>query len=226
MKTDIKLAVFDLAGTTVSDRDNVAIAFIDAFLQFGIDLRVQEISPLMGYRKTEAIALVLKVKGIGSNEQMVEDIHRHFVNSMVRFYSNSLEVEELQGVRYIFKWLKNHGVSIAVNSGFPKVIVETILDRMGWMEEGLVDYFIASDEVESGRPFPFMINKLMQKAGIDDPIQVMKVGDTMVDVQEGKNAGVGLVIAVTTSAYSRAALDEWNPDHIIDSLFEIEQILS
>jgi phosphoglycolate phosphatase-like HAD superfamily hydrolase len=71
-----------------------------------------------------------------------------------------------------------------------------------------------------------MINQLMQKAGIDNPEQVMKIGDTMVDVQEGKNAGVGLVIAVTTGSYSRAALEEWNPDHIIDSLFEIEQILS
>jgi phosphonatase-like hydrolase len=226
MKTDLRLAVFDLAGTTVSDRNNVAIAFIDAFLQYGIDLRVQEIIPLMGYRKTEAIALVLKVKGIVSNEQMVEDIHRHFVNSMVRFYANSMEVEELAGTRYIFKWLKTNGVFVATNSGFSRVIVETIIDRMRWMEDGLVDFYIASDEVESGRPFPFMINQLMQKAGIDNPEQVMKIGDTMVDVQEGKNAGVGLVIAVTTGSYSRAALEEWNPDHIIDSLFEIEQILS
>jgi phosphonatase-like hydrolase len=226
MKTEIKLAIFDLAGTTISDRDYVAIAFIDAFIQYGIDLSVEEITPLMGYRKTEAIQLVLKVKGIESTDKMIEDIHRHFVNKMVRFYTNSIEVEELAGARHIFSWLKNKGVFIGVNSGFPRVIVETIVDRMDWMNDGLVDAFVASDEVESGRPHPFMINLLMQKAGITNPAQVMKVGDTMVDIQEGKNASVGLVIGVTTGAYSRVALEEWNPDYIIDSLYEIEQILS
>ena len=110
MKKDIKLAVFDLAGTTISDKDYVAIAFIDAFIQYGIDLKVEEITPLMGYRKTEAIHLVLKVKGIKPNDSMVDDIHRHFVHSMVQFYANSLEVEELAGTRYIFKWLKNNGL--------------------------------------------------------------------------------------------------------------------
>ncbi len=47
---------------------------------------------------------------------------------------------------------------------------------------------------------------------------VVKVGDTSVDVLEGQFAGCGLVVAVTTGAYTREQLVEYQPDHIIDSM--------
>jgi beta-phosphoglucomutase-like phosphatase (HAD superfamily) len=55
MHNKFKLAVFDIAGTTVRDKDFVAIAFIEAFMHYGIELKVHEIAPLMGFKKTEAI---------------------------------------------------------------------------------------------------------------------------------------------------------------------------
>jgi phosphonatase-like hydrolase len=224
MNKDIKLAVFDIAGTVLSDKDFVAISFIEAFQQYGIDLRVNEITPLMGYKKTEAIVLVLQGKGILYDDIMVEDIHKHFVNSMIHFYSTSLEVEELPGASYIFKCLKNRGIYVSLNSGFPKVIVEAIVDRMGWLEKVLIDSFVASDEVTSGRPSNMMIELLMKRAGVTNTEQVLKIGDTMVDIEEGRNAKAGLVIGITTGAYTRNQLEEYNPDHIIDSLFELEKL--
>ena len=226
MNNDIKLAVFDIAGTVLSDKDFVAISFIEAFQQYGIELRVNEITPLMGYKKTEAITLVLQGKGILYDDTMVEDIHRHFVNSMIRFYSTSLEVEELPGTSYIFKLFKSQGIYVSLNSGFPKVIVEAIVDRMGWLEKGLIDSFVASDEVSSGRPSSMMIELLMKRAGVINTEQVLKIGDTMVDIEEGRNAKAGLVIGITTGAYTRNQLEEYNPDHIIDSLFELEKLIS
>jgi phosphonatase-like hydrolase len=225
MNKDIKLAVFDIAGTVLSDKDFVAISFIEAFQQYGIELRVNEITPLMGYKKTEAITLVLQGKGILYDETMVEDIHRHFVNSMIHFYSTSLEVEELPGASYIFRLFKNQGIYVSLNSGFPKVIVEAIVDRMGWLEKGLIDSFVASDEVTSGRPSNMMIELLMKRAGVTNTEQVLKIGDTMVDIEEGRNANAGLVIGITTGAYTRHQLEEYNPDQIIDSLFELEKLL-
>ena len=70
-----------------------------------------------------------------------------------------------------------------------------------------------------------MIRALMARAGIDDPRAVLKIGDTEVDVREGRNAGAGLVVAVTTGAYSRAALEAYSPDRIIDSLRELPELL-
>ncbi len=41
----IKLVVCDIAGTTVVDKDFVSVAFVEAFLEDGIDLDPIEIKP-------------------------------------------------------------------------------------------------------------------------------------------------------------------------------------
>jgi phosphonatase-like hydrolase len=225
MHNKFKLAVFDIAGTTVRDKDFVAIAFIEAFMHYGIELKVHEISPLMGFKKTEAIEKVLDMKGHAKNSSIIDDIHNHFVNAMVSFYSSSSEVEPLPGAEEIFKHLQDNGIAVALNSGFPRVIVDAIVDRMGWMDNGLINASIASDEVEMGRPYPLMINKLMNDLGVSSSAAVIKTGDTMVDIQEGRMAGCGLVIGITTGAYTHDELSEYAPDHIINNLLELKQLL-
>jgi len=225
MSAAYKLAVLDIAGTTVVDKDFVAIAFVEAFMQYGIDLRIEEINPLMGFKKTEAISTVLQRKKIEVTPEKVEFINNIFTNQMIYFYSTSSQVEALPHAEEFFQYLKSKGIAVALDSGFPRVIVDAIVDRLGWLERGLIDFVIASDEVEKGRPFPFMINRLMQQAGIENPAEVIKVGDTMVDIQEGRMSSCGLVAAVTTGAYSRAELMAYSPDHVVDSLEELEQYI-
>ena len=65
----------------------------------------------------------------------------------------------------------------------------------------------------------------MQRAGIDDAGEVAKIGDTEVDVNEGRNAGCGLVVAVTTGAYTRLQLEEYHPDYILDSLADLPALI-
>ena len=55
---------------------------------------------------------------------------------------------------------------------------------------------------------------------------VVKIGDTEVDIAEGRNTGCGLVVAVTTGAYTRTELEQYHPDYIIDSLQELPGILN
>ena len=88
-----------------------------------------------------------------------------------------------------------------------------------------MDDYIASDEVEQGRPHPFMIRELMNRAGIDDPSVVLKIGDTAVDIKEGRNSNCGLVIAVTTGAFTRKQLEAYHPDHILDNLSELPNLI-
>lgn len=220
-----KLAVLDIAGTTVVDKDFVAIAFVEAFMQYGVDLTVEEINPLMGFKKTEAIATVLETKKIEVTQEKVDFIHNVFVTAMIRFYSTSPEVEPLPHAEDFFRFLKSKGIAVALDSGFPRVVVDAIVDRLEWLDKGFVDFVIASDEVEKGRPFPFMINRLMSMAGVEHSAEVIKVGDTMVDIQEGRMSSCGLVAAVTTGAYSRSALMAYLPDHVVDSLQELEQYI-
>lgn len=220
-----RLAVFDLAGTTVTDSDNVASAFQHAFRSQGVDLSVEEVNPLMGFRKTEAIAQVLTRRGLDAGDASVDAIHASFVSSMVRFYAESDDVAPMEGADDIFRYLHGKGVRVALNSGFPRTIVDTIVRRFGWQIRGLVDDTIASDEVERGRPFPFMIEELMRRSGIATAKEVVKVGDTSVDIQEGRMTGCGLVVGVTTGSFGRGALESFSPDFVIDSLLELKSIL-
>jgi phosphonatase-like hydrolase len=222
---DIRLAVFDLAGTTVKDDDFVALAFIDAFLREGIEVTPAVVNPWMGVRKTQAIAEVLYAKRGEAVAEQIERIHDAFVKAMVTFYTDSDQVMPMDGAEELFRSLHARGIRVAVNSGFPRVIVDAILQRFGWIWDGLVDDSIASDEVPAGRPFPHMIRTLMERAGIDHASHVMKVGDTTVDIEEGRQAECGLVISVTTGANTREELAELMPDHIIDHLESIHGLL-
>jgi len=226
----VKMVVFDMAGTTVSDQHFVADAFQNALKKQGIHLTMAEIQPLMGYEKKFAIRMMLKEQAKNAdvdanNERKIETIYNDFIREMIDFYEYSPQVRPAEGAEEVFNDLKEKSIVIALNTGFPKNIADTIVNRFQWIEKGLVDDYIASNEVEKGRPYPFMIEQLMYRAGIDDPMLVAKVGDTAVDVEEGKNVGCGYVIAITTGAYKTTELERSEPTHIVNSLREISSIL-
>ena len=222
----VKLVVFDMAGTTVIDKNFVARAFQNAFENEGVKIPVKEINPLMGYEKRTAIQMMLEKKGIDFDDEMVEDIYNDFIHEMVDFYEYSPEVEPAPGAEELFSYLHEHSVSVALNTGFPKTIADAIVNRFRWLERGLVNDYIASDEVEKGRPYSYMIDRLMYRSGIDDPMLVAKVGDTAVDIEEGKNAGCSYVIAVTTGAYKGDELRAIGPTHVVNSLSEIHSVFA
>jgi len=70
-----------------------------------------------------------------------------------------------------------------------------------------------------------MIHRLIAELNISSAGNVLKIGDTEVDVEEGRNAGCGVVVSVTTGAYTRTQLQQYRPDFIIDSLEELMPII-
>ncbi|MBL7697532.1 MAG: HAD hydrolase-like protein [Chitinophagaceae bacterium] len=220
-----RLIILDMAGTTVADDDAVAIAFQRSFARYGYNISREEVNPLMGYKKTFAIKKVLETRSVRVTEDLINKIHTDFVDEMVDHYQTSPEVKPAPGTENILVWLKERGIRVAMNTGFPRQIADVIVDRFQWVEKNLVDEYIASDEVEHGRPFPDMIERLMQSGGITDSKEVVKVGDTEVDINEGKNAGCGVVVAITSGAFTRNQLEQYKPDHIIDSLEELQHII-
>jgi phosphonatase-like hydrolase len=222
----VRLAVFDIAGTTVADDHAVANAFCKAFESQGYDeVSEEDVKPLMGYKKPVAIRMVLEKLGIELDMALIEDIHEKFVSEMMDYYEYSPDVKPMQEAENVFLQLKEKGIKVALNTGFSKEIADVIVSRLQWKEKGLIDDYIASDEVEEGRPQPFMIQTLMQRSGVDDPKEVVKIGDTEVDINEGRNAGCALVIAVTTGAFTKEQLQEYNPDHIIDDLSQLPALI-
>ena len=96
---------------------------------------------------------------------------------------------------------------------------------MGWEDQDLIDFSVTSDEVEEGRPQPHMIRLAMEALGVENPQTIMKVGDTQSDIDEGRNAGCGIIVGISSDQYSREQLLSMGATHAIDQLSEIIQIL-
>ncbi|OYU55753.1 MAG: phosphonoacetaldehyde hydrolase [Chitinophagaceae bacterium BSSC1] len=222
-----ELIVFDMAGTTVRDKGNVNDAFRAAFLESGIAVSAADVDTVMGYRKIEAIEIILKkyLEAMEYDAARIHLIHESFTAKMVAFYENDSDLAPLPEVLETFSILRTQGIKIALNTGFTRVITDVILKRLGWNDTGIVDAVVCSDEVQEGRPHPFMIRKIMELLGVSESSDVVKVGDTSVDVLEGQFAGCGLVVAVTTGAYTKEQLVEYQPDHIIDSMRELPALI-
>ncbi len=227
MKT--ALVVFDIAGTTVSDKGNVNQSFRDALATENIEVAEEEVDKLMGYRKIEAIARMVVQYAPGMSEsvqtEVIERIHDRFNEQMVKFYTDDTELKPLPFAEEMFQLLQDKGIKVALNTGFTRVITDAILKRLGWNKNPFINMVICSDEVPEGRPHPYMIQSIMLQLGIKEADRIVKVGDTEVDIREGQNAGCGLVVAITTGAYNRSQLSIYQPDAIIDSLQELPALI-
>jgi phosphonatase-like hydrolase len=226
--SSIQLVVFDIAGTTVRDNGSVADSFITAFRDYGFTMPGAEVKKVMGFRKMDAIAHLLEkfAPEHKDDAELIDRIHTHFIDKMIEFYMGDQTLSPLPHAEAVFYALKRQGIKIALNTGFTRSITDTILHRLRWDDRSpLIDQVICSDEVALGRPHPDMIKALMQDLDIVSPEQVVKVGDTEVDVEEGRNAGCGVVVSVTTGAYTREQLLPYKPDFIIDDLQELIPII-
>jgi len=225
----IKLVIFDIAGTTVKDNHDVSKAFQAALLKFKYEVPLELINPLMGYEKNQAIRQMLRLHEHNDAKittELVSKIHKEFVKQMIDYYHSAPGIEPLPNVEQTFTTLHEQGIKVGINTGFSRDIADTIVNRLQWIEKGLIDHVIGSDEVELGRPYPYMIQKMMLDSGIEKPKDVAKVGDTEVDVREGQNAGCRYVIGVTTGIFTREQLEPYNPTHIIDDMAQLIDIVN
>jgi phosphonatase-like hydrolase len=216
----IKLAVFDLAGTTVEDNGSKVSYYLQQSLaDFGFNFSLMEIDKYMGIPKPEAIRALI------GNHYLVDAIHKRFVYDICEFYRTDSSVREISGATKTFKEIRDMGIKVALNTGFSRPITNTILERMNWKEGVNIDASISSDEVEKGRPYPDMISKLMNILNIDSPDFVCKVGDTPSDLMEGTNAGCKLVIGVLSGVFDRKTLEQYKHTNILKDITEIPRLI-
>lgn len=223
------MVVFDMAGTTIKDNDAVHQALIEAMNKFGYLVNRDEANSVMGYPKPEAIRNLLiskeSDKSLVQNTGYVEFIHNEFLKEMKKHYRNST-IEPTPFALEIFQYLRSKGIKVCLDTGFSKDITEVVLGRLGWLENGIIDHSISSDEVDAGRPLPFMIQALMKKCGVENSKEVAKVGDTIADLEEGNNAKVGLNIGVCNGAFTKDELAKCPFfTHLVADLGELKSII-
>lgn len=221
----IRLVVFDMAGTTV-DEDNVVYKTLQRAINdggFPVTLE-QVLKHGAGKEKLQAIKDVLTTEANVDDEQTAVNIHSKFRQLLADAY-DSLEVKPTAGAERVFKELKQKGIRIVLNTGYDSKTAYSLLDKLGWNAGEQIDALVTASDVSNNRPKPDMILLAMEKTGLTDSAEVIKVGDSAIDIEEGQNAGCALSIGVTGGAQTAEQLNAAEPDFVINQLSDLLPII-
>lgn len=222
----IKMVVFDMAGTTV-DEDNLVYKTVQKAIQeAGYDVSLDLVLQYgAGKEKLQAIKDVLQQLNLEIEvDTIAQNIFNQFRHQLKDAY-NTEPVLPQKGAEEVFNALKAKGVKVVLNTGYDRHTADQLIHRLGWEQHQSIDLVVTASEVQNGRPNPDMILLAMQELGIEDPNQVAKIGDSAIDIEEGKRAGCKFNIGITTGAQTASQLKEAEPEAIIDGLKEILSLI-
>lgn len=215
--TCIKLIVFDMAGTTVNDKVDglplVLRSYDVALRNHGVNVPMEVLNAQRGRDKWTVI------KELGGKEAQI--IYEDFIAEL---RNNVGKVREVDGTSNTFKFLQERNVKVVASTGFPVEIAEPMIGHLGWMDLGLIDSWVCSEQVGTSRPDPAMIFHAMKKMGVQDASFVVKVDDTVKGIEEGLNAGV-YTIGVLTGTQSIQQLSAAEPNSILRSIAQLPKYL-
>lgn len=219
MPSQIQLVVFDWAGTTTDFGSQApAQVFDKTFSQYGLHFSRQEINAPMGMEKKAHIRsmlstehgqeLWLAAKGQPWDEEDVESLYQSFENNLSQVVAAYSEV--IPGVPETVRTLRDRGIKIGSTTGYTSEMMRYVLPvaKAGGYEP---DCVVTPDVTGYSRPTPFMLYECMRRTGVWPASHVVKAGDTVVDIQEGKNAGawaIGILKGSNLMGYSQAEYEQ------------------
>lgn len=220
----IKLVVFDMAGTTVDEQNVVYKTLRKAINEVGYNFSLEEVLQYgAGKEKYQAISDILHRNGELPSQLKIDFVFKRFKELLARAYE-TLDVKPVEHAEEVFTYLKSKGIRIALNTGYDQQTAESLLLKLNWTEGVEFDTLITASQVRNNRPLPDMILLAMQRLGLSNAAEVAKVGDSTIDIQEGKNAGCGRTVGTTTGAHTFEQLMAAQPDHIISDLNALKYI--
>ncbi len=238
IKNEIKMAMFDLSGTTVYDDTGVRDCLYKAAQQYKLNVTPDEILLHMGTNKIHLYQFLIS-RSRGNNIDFrdfeknldpatydeAKEIYETYVKIMIDHYKK--EVKEVEGTSDVFRWCHENDIKVATDTGFHNDVTSAIMDGLGWVRDGLVDLSVDLDMVPGGmgRPAPFMIFHAMQHFNIQSVREVIKLGDTPADMLEGYNAGCRAVIGVMSGPRPVTAWGKYWHTHVIESVKNLPELI-
>lgn len=227
----LEAVIFDWAGTVVDYGCFAPVnAFKEAFKQIGIEVSNDEVRAPMGMLKIDHIKTMLAMPRIEDefvkqnsrlyNEEDVNRIYAIFEKELMNSIAKYTDIKPY--VLGCVKKLRELGVKIGSTTGYTdKMMAEVVPSAQ---EQGYEpDCWFSPDSVEGfGRPYPYMLYKNLQTLSVMNIRNVVKVGDTVSDIKEAKNAGcIGIGILEGSSEIGLSeeeyqALDESQRQVYID----------
>jgi len=221
----IQCVVFDMAGTTVNE-DNIVYKTLQAALNhFNVPVDLNHV--LLhgaGKEKFQAIKDIISNSPYTLDETGQLEAFNYFLAQLDIAYLN-FDVTPMPGAEQVFAALKQSGIKVVLNTGYNRATAENLLGKLGWAEGYQIDLLVTASDVLHNRPMPDMILYAKNKLQIVNTNQMVKIGDSCIDIEEGKNAGCSLNIGITTGAQTETQLMEAKPDYIVHSLTALLDIL-
>ncbi len=213
------MVVFDMAGTTVDENNVVYKTLHAAIVSAGVDVTLDDVL-LHGAGKEKLQAIKDVLLAVQAENANATAIYEQFVVLLAGAYAN-LEVTPCSNAETVFALLKKQEIKVVLNTGYNRATATDLLSKLNWTIGEDIDLLVTASDVSNNRPAPDMIEFAIRHFNIQDPATVVKVGDSAIDIEEGKNAGCGKTFGVTTGAQTKEQIAVAHPTAVLDDLLEI-----
>ena len=213
-----KLAVFDLDGTLLDTIGDLAEACNYMLALRGLDSHTCE-----EYRKMVGNGILNLVKRALPEERRTDEYVAVARCDFLEYYTAYIDryTHPYEGIREVLQTLQNNGWGLAVASNKfdegTKQLVANIFPEISFRA------IYGNREGFPLKPDKALLELIMKECGATSATTFM-VGDSGVDIQTAKNAGVGSV-GCSWGFRPRAELEEFGADYIVDRPLDLLKIL-
>lgn len=214
----MKLAIFDLDGTLLDTIADLAAATNFALAHYGLPTHKEEEYKFFvgnGINKMLERALPKDKR----NEEYITKLRSQFVP----YYDvhNSDLSRPYPGMVELLKELQRNNIAIGVASNkYQEAAVKLVLQFFPGIDFALI---LGQREGVPSKPDPTIAYEIIEHTGIAKEDTVY-IGDSCVDMQTGKNAGI-TTVGVSWGFRPKAELESYNPDFIADDTDELRKYL-
>lgn len=214
----IQAIMLDWAGTTV-DHGSMApvLALQTLFARHGITLSSEDARRGMGLLKRDHIQAILALPNICADwksnagrepgEAEVLSLFEEFGPLQMKIIAQHSQL--ISGVSQTVKDWQSRGIRIGSTTGYTRQMLAPVLVQAA--EQGFQpDASVCPDEVGAGRPAPWMLMRNAQLLDVYPPTSCVKIGDTVVDIEEGKNAGMWTIGLTRTGNLVGVDAEQWS----------------
>lgn len=203
----LKAVIFDLDGTILDTLEDLKNSVNFALSKNGLPVRtIDEIRTFVG----NGIRLLMERAVPENTDSSVVD--RCFEDFKAHYKEHSADnTKPYEGIIALLDELKSKGVKLAVVSNKADFAVQTLVEKYF---QGLFDFAVGEREGIRRKPCPDSVNEAIKVLDAS-PDEVVYVGDSEVDIETSRNAGVKCV-AVTWGFRDKCVLESLSPEYIID----------
>ncbi len=213
----LQAVILDWAGTTVDYGSLAPVRVLQQiFAARGIQVSEDEARQDMGLLKKDHIRALLGYPRIRAaweeqhrhvpGEPEVESLFADFIPRQIKCLVQS--AAPIPGAVEAVRRSRDRGLKIGSTTGYTRPLLELLL-RHSSTQGYAPDCALCPDDVGAGRPLPWMIYENAVRMKVWPLEAIVKVGDTISDLEEGLNAGTWVVGVAQTGNMIGVTEEVW-----------------